>query len=323
MSKMREKFVFWLPGTAKSLQFQRLCAIFAPLLNQLQQQGAAGVCFSMRSDDFAQGLGAVNIWLATEFVDAPPFAGTHVLWFLNQMKIAPHSVLLAYDAVLTASQDHCTFLNRWIGDLRSVHYASWPIPDITRPKRGAAQGPLTIAYSLPAADPTAVYSGSLPAHAQVLANLLAQRSPITSLMPLRERSCGFYSYDEAVAVMAGCPIHSAPRHGLPAAMARYFITNDHTAESLDQTADLAQWRARHAPAAIARALTPLLHLPPRKTVPPFRPRNTPAPLGDIQEQTAFFRDRETAMGVMAQLAPPPYLCQSSGIGPSLEGGAGR
>lgn len=217
--------LIWLPGGKRNAQHGRLRTILSPLCDAVRHRGFAVELRSFLDDDFADDPDGVNIWLATDLAEFPPRRGVNILWFLTQMKIVTQPVLMAHDAVLTASQDHLTFLQNWIGAERHIGLAGWPVAPLEiLERRGAREGALELEpLHYDDTKPQARIK-DMPADAAALQASLSPYEKIVSNVPLRERMCGFYRYEEVIALMAGCSIESETRQGLIPPLAAMFAT---------------------------------------------------------------------------------------------------
>jgi hypothetical protein len=295
-----------------------------PVLDQLNQKGIVAEFRSMLSDPLEDGAGHVNVWLATEFGEAPPIAGYNILWFLTQMKLVPHSVLLAYDAIFTASLDHLRFLQAWIGHVRQVAELGWPLPTIEMPPPAPRKKLIGIDYSGISEHPAALRQSRLPAMAQDLANLLGQYETITTNQILRERMCGFYGFEEVVAVLAGCRIRSEERQGLAPEIAPFFLGHEQpqiNTDSAQQLQALEAFRKRHDYSVVAQKLfdvaQQIIAEKPKDSgefktgeIPLSLPKDAP-----ISEVDAFYRDRDAVLALWRDIEP--FLNHSESTNVSL------
>lgn len=217
------QILIWLPGGKRNAQHGRLRTILSPLCAALLQRGCAAELRSILDDDFATDPEGVNIWLATDLGEVPPRRGANILWFLSQMKIVTQPVLMAHDAILTASQDHLTFLQKWIGSERHIGLAGWPMaPLAILGRQDARAGTLELGPIHGDDGVSQARIEDLPADAAELQASLKPYDQVVSNVPLRERMCGFYRYEEVVALMAGCGVVSAARQGLMPALGAMF-----------------------------------------------------------------------------------------------------
>lgn len=222
---MKPTAVFWLPGGINHPQHMRLRVILAPLCTALAKHGFTAALRSIRSDAFSAREDAAHIWLATDLGERPPCDGINILWFLSQMKVTTLPVLLAHDAIVTASPDHATFLSGWLGNRRHIGVVGWPVaPPVLLPRK-ADHGPVLELTAMPEAEATTeggllTQLEDLPAEAAALQRHLQGYGTIISQLPLRERMCGFYRYEEVVALLSGCRVQSLERRGLPMVLER-------------------------------------------------------------------------------------------------------
>lgn len=309
---MTEKMVFWLPGNSKIKQHNRLRIILTPLMDQLRQNGVDATFGAMLSDDFEKGAGCLNIWFVTELNDTPPMPGRHIAWFLAQMKLTPHSVLMAYDAIFTASVDHHRFLTAWIGHLRPVRLLGWPIPPINMPSVAQRIPKLRLEHHVKTSSKDSKRIIDLPANAQALANALGQYQVIDTTLALRERMCGFCGFEEIVAALAGCKLVGEPREGLAKEIAPFFSLRDAplSDESVAQT-DLSQlqiWRQKNDPSVVAASILEFIRQEDGAAI-SSASLDPPAPFGlksDVvtkSEVDAFFRDCSALLHLMQDIKP--------------------
>jgi hypothetical protein len=303
---MQQKIVFWVPGDNRLKQYWRMQVILSPVLTHLRRLGVQADFAAMLSDPLDSCAGDVNIWLATELGEAPPTPGRNILWFLSQMKITPHTVLLAHDAIFTASRDHFQFLQAWIGHIRPIGQLGWPLPKITKPPAVPRQKEILLDYIGTDSDTVYVRQSRLPADAQELADFLGQYDVIKTNPILRERMCGFYGFEELVAAAAGCRIESLQRQGLAPALAPYFL--GHGPVQPDSV-DLDAFCAACDPGVIAQRIFETVAL--ISTTAPARQNeiaegggdiSTPEPK-NISEVDAFFRDCDYVLKTWHGIAP--------------------
>jgi Rhamnan synthesis protein F len=292
---MRVPLYLWLPGSRRIKQHLRLRAILGQLTQPLADLGYDLVLRSLRDDPFDPAKGAFNIWLASDIVDMPPIAGVNILWFLDQIKVVPHTVLLAHDALWSASSDHCRFLSGWIGPDRPIAQIGWPVAPVTA--KVVPDGPI-----LHLAPPVRLTFGdhallaTLPTDAAALSHVFARHPLIYAHLPLRERMTGFPRYEEIVALATGCRLVSPARRGLPDALraAMHFVPDDAMVRPLHPPpvsggVDPADFLRGCTPEAIARQMVSAL----AAAAAPREPRRTrPVAIVGTDEQALFLRDRQ-------------------------------
>jgi hypothetical protein len=215
---MKPKIILWLPGKKTQTQHQRLRVIMAPLCAALAQMGYGVGIKSIHDDDLSANRDCAHIWLATNLGEAPPRNGVNILWFLSQMKVMTHLALQAYDAIVTASPAHAAFLGAWLGDARHIGVAGWPVAPI--PILDPVRDHISRLDLTAEADAQMTQISALPAEGLALQSLFCRHGEMAAHLPLRERMCGFYRYEEVVALLSGCKLHTAERRGLPATLER-------------------------------------------------------------------------------------------------------
>ncbi len=212
---MVNAILIWLPGGQVNAQHRRLRTILTPLCSALRARGRKVYFRSMLEDDVSTDPVGVNIWLATELAEIPPRGGANILWFLTQMKVMSQPVLMAYDAIMTSSSAHQAFLKNWLGDVRHIGFAGWPVPQLDTPR--SIHDKAALLELEPISDNPSRPSArirDLPADAVELQDYFQRYACIQSNVALRERMCGFYGYEEVVALLSGCNVTSDERRGL-------------------------------------------------------------------------------------------------------------
>jgi hypothetical protein len=313
---MKPKIFLWLPGGVHNAQHQRLRLILTPLCDALAEGGHKAALRSIRNDGLTADKGGVHIWLATELGEVPPRDGVNILWFLGQMKVTTHPVLLAHDAILTASPAHADFLRAWLGDLRHIGVAGWPVAPLTirRPSASAAKT-LTLEPPPEAIPTPTARIEDLPAAAAALQAHFRAYQEIVSHPPLRERMCGFYRYEEIIALLAGCSLRSQERRGLPGPLDKLIdYTGAATYTPRRRARSRRNMQRRHDPTQIAEAIIAAVDAaqahrgsgPDRASALPhgFAPARGPAPR---DEWRAFTRDAAYLLDhpIIASLQAPP------------------
>ncbi len=305
----------------KHPQHVRLRDIFRPLIHELATLGFDTELRSMQADCFAEGKGAVNIWLATDLGELPPVSGMNILWFLPNMKVMSHVALLAYDGILSASQAHIQFLDSWIGHLRPMRQVGWPLAHckVTSVNADAAELLKIDQASKENATRTAKIE-TLPSDAATLQAYLRGFKRVQTSLPLRERMCGFVLYEELVALAAGCELQSQPRSGLPdcieqsiSAMGAPDKANEKPQAKLIQTY-LAE---HHAPERVAKRLADLVSLAIGRKKERQEPNKKMLPAGDrnLGEYHAWLNDAAYFLNhnALTSLADHPAWTQDSDL----------
>ncbi|MEM7296507.1 MAG: rhamnan synthesis F family protein, partial [Pseudomonadota bacterium] len=263
---MKESLNFWIARKKSLRQSTRMVQIFEQLRGPLSDLGYDARVAFVFEDGFEASAGQTNVWLASDVAEMPPIPGTNILWFLTQMKIVPHSVLLAFDGLWTASLTHKDFLEDWLGGRALPQVIDWPLAR-PHPRDLHRWRPNALLHMEPD-NATALLAGDrgriahMPGTLSELYRHLSSYETVVSHLRLRERMCGFTYFEELVAIAAGCRLISGPRDGLSSAVGGHIYEIDAELAPRFET-DIGTQRptaltnafwGHHDPHAIARAM---------------------------------------------------------------------
>ena len=271
----QSRYIFRCPGHPDRRDTQRVMGKINPLVDALRHLQRPTYVRG-HSQSWAGSDDDITIWIADEFLGPPTGSGRHYLWMCTRMMMPPWRMLMDYDGVFSASEEHAKFLQAILAGHRIACHLPWPVdvsaplptvntnaaPWVTvwSPSRGDRLDPAA-KWVIDRGDNARLFGrgwarwggtsqGQPPANMDEFCEILAQGRAYVSIDLLRNLSTGFVDAFALYAILSGRPVYSDQRAFVPPALAGCFRTlrkntGDCTAPTPDALAQAQDWIAQH------------------------------------------------------------------------------